>query len=561
MLSSLMRQVFVLVAILKSALGNKDDTYYPNGVVNPNVRRNMYWNDASNVLQDIDQFAELYVQFHSCAWSPFVSNSRAGNVDENDYWYLNAMPSSGANVAYSLYGVLEGDRLSGCNKRTYINSFYTTSGFPVFANTLASAGISNTGTQYSTECENGVGLACSDHSGSSTFVVTDYNGGQCIPENAKTAWIPSALADFNTLLKDEAQCAKIYSAGDSAPTILSYSKACFLEDSIGACPDPYGKKTAYERDLSRVTYMSGSHRRDIRQGSIMMGVGAVFLLAAALLLHQGSKSYPIPLGYRFVKKRKSRGAKSPKSSRTKSPKSRTKSPKSSEKSPREKKAVAPKSPKDDKSTRSKRRSKNDDVADGQDRVKVSKSVRSSKSEAARKNISLAPMAQEDWVKTRSRSLPVAAEAPPSPPAALDRSPSFASARSNIEVQAPDGLAEYDYNDNEQFDNEYDAKPKGRKSKHVSRSSESDIQTRRHSSDRLLGGFGAWLGNGSTDAADRADASPNEIAPAPSGDILLTPSFLAASDGDESGPDSQRSNTSKIRRLLAMRRKQNNQSAM
>jgi hypothetical protein len=46
---------------------NKDDTYYANGVTNPNIKESMYWHQGYNVLQDLSQFDKLYVTYHSCA--------------------------------------------------------------------------------------------------------------------------------------------------------------------------------------------------------------------------------------------------------------------------------------------------------------------------------------------------------------------------------------------------------------------------------------------------------------------------------------------------------------
>ena len=43
----------------------KDSNYYPGG--NKLVNEKMYWADAENVLQDLNQFDALYVTFHNCA--------------------------------------------------------------------------------------------------------------------------------------------------------------------------------------------------------------------------------------------------------------------------------------------------------------------------------------------------------------------------------------------------------------------------------------------------------------------------------------------------------------
>lgn len=45
----------------------RDYTYYPGNAVNPLVKKPLYYNDAGNVLADLDSFQSLYIQYHSCA--------------------------------------------------------------------------------------------------------------------------------------------------------------------------------------------------------------------------------------------------------------------------------------------------------------------------------------------------------------------------------------------------------------------------------------------------------------------------------------------------------------
>jgi hypothetical protein len=60
----------LLIVSLQTLLvcADKDSNPYAWGE-NPNNRFKMYWNDASNVLQDLDQFQSLYVKYHGCVWS------------------------------------------------------------------------------------------------------------------------------------------------------------------------------------------------------------------------------------------------------------------------------------------------------------------------------------------------------------------------------------------------------------------------------------------------------------------------------------------------------------
>lgn len=119
-----------------AARAEKDSNPYPWGE-NPNNRAfRMYWNDARNVLQDLDQFRALYVKYHGCVWSEC---SRGDNYDDDgenrdgdEYWYQYRTQPFCANAAFSLYGVLKNHWLTmpfhHCSRATYINSFFTYGG-------------------------------------------------------------------------------------------------------------------------------------------------------------------------------------------------------------------------------------------------------------------------------------------------------------------------------------------------------------------------------------------------------------------------------------------------
>jgi hypothetical protein len=57
-----------LAAFASKTVADKDTQYYRPGSSNPNVDQKMYWRSAINILQDMDQFDKLYIQFHSCAY-------------------------------------------------------------------------------------------------------------------------------------------------------------------------------------------------------------------------------------------------------------------------------------------------------------------------------------------------------------------------------------------------------------------------------------------------------------------------------------------------------------
>mmetsp|Transcript_1755 Transcript_1755/g.2449 ORF Transcript_1755/g.2449 Transcript_1755/m.2449 type:complete len:496 (+) Transcript_1755:218-1705(+) len=136
----------VLALVVGTAIAEKDGNAYPWGT-NPNVQAQMYWRDASNILEDLDQFESLFIRVHGCVWSPYYDadahddddntdddgDEAARDGDEN--WYLYRSQSFRANTAFSLYGNLKGDMRPGrhCSKATYINSFFTFEGAAKFS--------------------------------------------------------------------------------------------------------------------------------------------------------------------------------------------------------------------------------------------------------------------------------------------------------------------------------------------------------------------------------------------------------------------------------------------
>jgi hypothetical protein len=109
----------------------------------------------------LTEFVWLTVYFSCfCAhrWSPYGNGDsydngcgagssdydRDGDDDEEiDNWYMGRTQCFRANAAYSLYGVLKGESVKGCNHLTYINSFFTDYGVEVFSSALGYAGVQN----------------------------------------------------------------------------------------------------------------------------------------------------------------------------------------------------------------------------------------------------------------------------------------------------------------------------------------------------------------------------------------------------------------------------------
>lgn len=215
------------------------------------------------------------------------------NADDENIdivWYSDGLvPPSRANIAFSLYGKLKstnndnflvsmiGGSAMKCNSRNYINSFYTTAGFDVFLQSLASAGIAviqdstsnddGSSTSLSSTCTlvndangNQVGetVACwGDQFAKFQFSITTYaTYSTCHGPNRGVEI--DALDDFNNNLTENGNCAILYtnSSFDSVSSLLQNSASCTIRDSIGkhTCPDPYRKlkKYATERKTQSV---------------------------------------------------------------------------------------------------------------------------------------------------------------------------------------------------------------------------------------------------------------------------------------------------------------------
>eukprot|EP00536_Pseudo-nitzschia_multiseries_P012321 jgi/Psemu1/290205/fgenesh1_pg.466_\ len=302
----------------------KDDEYYRAGMGNPNIDLKMYWADAHNVLQDLDQFSSLYIQYHNCAWTQNRNvnsgEEESGSGDETDYWYMGATPSYAANVAFSLYGSLQGESFSGCDENTFINSFTTNQGFEPFADSIYYAGAtgSDYSQSYSSQCQGGAGVACDARVG---FVKVSYSKNTCDPayasdlkeeeskketqQDSKNENSESSKTD--TTDKEQRKLENNYGYGygygynnnngyytyaGTALSILYYSNACFIQnywDPDGGCPDPYGKLQYYQQNFNKGvrksmkvdTYVT--YRANMQTGKNYVKIGAVLFMTAVIL--------------------------------------------------------------------------------------------------------------------------------------------------------------------------------------------------------------------------------------------------------------------------------------
>ncbi|KAL7560765.1 hypothetical protein ACA910_005334 [Epithemia clementina (nom. ined.)] len=142
----------------------------------------MYWADAVNVLQDLSQFKKLYVVYHNCATSAFgLPANDEENLAYEGYWYLGYTQPYRANVAFSLYGILKGRPDRGCNRATFINSFFTRFGAQTFVEAMQLKGHIGgyQGSNYDYFANDGFSSVCFRQFGDDDGVVKDddANGG------------------------------------------------------------------------------------------------------------------------------------------------------------------------------------------------------------------------------------------------------------------------------------------------------------------------------------------------------------------------------------------------
>jgi hypothetical protein len=271
------------------------------------------------------------------SWSPYGEEGEQNacgiaEADDESYWYMGYTECFRANAAYSLYGILAGEEDQGCNKHTFINSFFTTQGLEVFTQSVELAGVSfsendnyNAGDDqngddgggypggvtsecYYEEDENDAneeddndeeennqkittgavsfGLGCSSRS----FVQKTYQGAYCDGRNPLT--ITDHLVSFNKELSD-ATCIPIFQSnsgnddnaedGSDSLTLLYNSRACDINEFPRQCPDPYGKLKAYARATSRATARSNKPVKEIAKeifSWIVLALGILLMIAS-----------------------------------------------------------------------------------------------------------------------------------------------------------------------------------------------------------------------------------------------------------------------------------------
>lgn len=329
-----------------SVCAEKDSNPYVWGE-NPNKGFKMYWNDAANVIQDLEQFQSLYVKYHGCVWSECSVDSFDDDGeyrDGDEYWYQDRTQPFCANAAYSLYGELKshwGGLFNSCTRSTYINSFFTYGGADTLLSVLDIStstifddeyvdddGNSNTNSNavcYEVEDEYanynnrrglGSGDGDDDYQGMSStmgcsaegaFSVALFSGDTCDGNHflktsdeltkynrganrikCKQIWnLRKDVTNNRRELENEGNDnGSYYTPASSAEALLMNSWACDIQIYPQGCPDPFKLKKKYDAVLAAVSSGQSANKalRIARLKAPLKFLSAIMLLAGLVLL-------------------------------------------------------------------------------------------------------------------------------------------------------------------------------------------------------------------------------------------------------------------------------------
>jgi hypothetical protein len=302
--------------------------------------------DAATIADNLLNYSKLYVTYQNCAWSPYTANNNNNACGNGgDYWYMGLTECFRSNVAYSLYGVLKDQEDTGCNKKTFINSFFTTSGIDTFTSYMTTAGVT-----FSADADgNYVTSACNvdnannnngqNNDGSSStgnnvkinamstsygvgcaakskgFEMKTYGGAYCDEREVKS--VTDTLDSFNSEMSG-VQCIAIYDAaveeandnqnnnGGSASDILAYSEACNVMLFPDQCPDPYGKLRSASRASAHTMSVNSHPRREMVKtvfSWLLMSFGVILMVASVLVYFRKMKAMEAAKDPNATKKR------------------------------------------------------------------------------------------------------------------------------------------------------------------------------------------------------------------------------------------------------------------
>lgn len=276
-----------------------------------------YQSDPLNLIRGMKagEYDQIYIQYHRCVWSEFrnedddndndgdndedeegdendendggeQSGCNGDGYDENNPWYIGSSQCYRTNVAYSLYGVRNEDKTprNACQKRYYINTFFTNNGIQDFGNFLglenygdatSQCTLADDGNENDEEAEDNGDKNSYEHNAqlypnansyttyctSGRLVTAMFSGAYCTGTGELE--LLATLTDLNEEL-DQVDCVLAYSAEDENENgrrvedegedenedkdiwdILSYSSVCSILEYPEGCPDPYGVKKRF----------------------------------------------------------------------------------------------------------------------------------------------------------------------------------------------------------------------------------------------------------------------------------------------------------------------------
>lgn len=242
-------------------------------------------NNANGRLRFLQEHNEDR-QNEQMQWQCGMGQRQCEEQGSEDKWWVGMQPCMGANVAYSLYGILDnGKEVSGnpCSKANYVNSFFTTDGLTTFA--YASNGKLDTSALTQVCTQNGDYAYSTGCSVAGTFTTDKFSNGVCTSDNYYST--TDTLNSLNEVLEDDMSCVLIYSSDgslDYASSLLSQSVECSINMGHGeSCPDPYGLLSKYEYNFSKVQrYSEASFLA--KYGQILYKAATAVLIALSIAL-------------------------------------------------------------------------------------------------------------------------------------------------------------------------------------------------------------------------------------------------------------------------------------
>jgi hypothetical protein len=255
---------------------NQNDQKQENNNQNDQNQENNNQNDQNQENNDRQRKKRRFLEDGD-------NGQACGNKSNScDQWWQGMGSCYGANVAFSLYGILPGDVTSTfnpCNRGTFINSFFTMDGLQSFVK--ASNGNVDI-SSLNEQCSGGMSTSCS---ADGKFVVDSFNGG-CYAKNYVATL--DTLDSLNKALESHMSCALIYSSGDTnyASDILSQSQQCSFD--MKSCPDPYRLVEKYELNFAMAQRYAKYKLEDLKMEKIIDAISALVFtgLGVVLLSHR-----------------------------------------------------------------------------------------------------------------------------------------------------------------------------------------------------------------------------------------------------------------------------------